>query len=97
MNIYVGNLSYATTGDNLRAMFVEFGEVQEVKLITDHRTKLSKGFGFVEMPSNSEADQAIKALNGRLVDGRNIKVNPANSGRKKGWRGAFVKRRFTTY
>ena len=97
MNIYIGNLSYSITGDNLRNMLAEFGEIQEAKLITDHRTKQSKGLGFVEMPSNSEADQAIKALNGRRVDGRNIKVNPANYGRKKGWRGAFVKRRFATY
>ena len=97
MNIYIGNLSYATTGDYLRTLFAEYGEVQEAKVITDHHSKLSKGFGFVEMPSNAEADQAIKALNGRLIDGRNIKVNPANSGRKKGRRGASKKRRFSAF
>lgn len=83
MNIYVGNLSFSTTGDDLKAMFAAFGEVTEAKVITDHHTSRSKGFGFVEMPSNSEADQAIKALNGKDVDGRNIKVNPADPGRKK--------------
>ena len=97
MNIYIGNLSYSTTGDHLKTMFAEFGEVQEAKVILDRRTKLSKGFGFVEMPSNSEADQAIKALNGRLVDGRNIKVNPADSGRKKSRRRSSKRRRFSAY
>jgi RNA recognition motif-containing protein len=97
MNIYIGNLSYATTGDQLKTMFADFGEVQEAKIILDRRTQLSKGFGFVEMPSNSEADQAIKALNGRLVDGRNIKVNPADSGRKKNRRRTSKRRRFSAY
>jgi len=83
MNIYVGNLSFSTTGEDLRAMFAEFGEIGEAKVIMDQNTNRSKGFGFVEMPSNSEADQAIKALNGKAVDGRAIKVNPADSGRKK--------------
>lgn len=83
MNIYVGNLSFTTTGEDLRTMFAEYGEVQEAKVIADTNTNRSKGFGFVEMPSNSEADQAIKGLNGKSVDGRAIKVNPADSGRKK--------------
>ncbi|MFZ7128173.1 MAG: RNA recognition motif domain-containing protein [Desulfobacterales bacterium] len=83
MNIYVGNIPLTTTGDDLKSMFSEFGEVQEAKVITDGRTRQSKGFGFVDMPSNSEADQAIKNLNGKFIDGRNIKVNPADSGRKK--------------
>ena len=83
MNIYVGNLASATTGEDLRSLFAEFGDVQEAKVITDRRTSQSKGFGFVEMPSNSEADQAIKNLNGKFIEGRNIKVNPADSGRKK--------------
>jgi RNA recognition motif-containing protein len=92
MNIYIGNLTFATTGDDLRALFAPFGEVQEAKVITDGRTSQSKGFGFVEMPSNSEADQAIKSLNGKFVDGRNIKVNPADSGKKKGKKPSFRKR-----
>lgn len=92
MNIYIGNLSFTVTGDDLQTMFAEFGNVQEAKIIMDHRTNQSKGFGFVEMPSNSEADQAIKALNGKFIDGRNIKVNPADSGRKKKKRRSFRKR-----
>jgi RNA recognition motif-containing protein len=92
VNIYIGNLSYSVSGNDLQTMFAEFGEVQEAKVIVDRRTNQSKGFGFVEMPSNSEADQAIKALNGKFVGGRNIKVNPADSGRKKKRRSTFKRR-----
>jgi RNA recognition motif-containing protein len=92
VNIYIGNLSSSVTGDNLQTLFAEFGDVQSSKVILDRRTNQSKGFGFVEMPSNSEADQAIKALNGTMIDGRAIKVNPADSGRKKKRRPFFKKR-----
>jgi RNA recognition motif-containing protein len=78
MNIYVGNLSYEVTEDDLKSMFSEFGEVDTVKLVLDRFSGRSKGFGFVEMPSNSEADKAIKALNGNMFKGRNIKINQAN-------------------
>ena len=83
MNIYVGQLPYSVTEDNLRAMFAEFGELESVRVISDRITGRSKGFGFVEMPSNSEADKAMKSLNGKMVDGRNIKVIPADSGAKR--------------
>ncbi len=83
MNIYVGNLPYNITEDDLKAMFEEFGAIESIKLISDRFSGQKKGFGFVEMPSNSEADQAIKALNGRLINGKNIKVNQANSGGKQ--------------
>ena len=83
MNIYVGNLSYNVTIEDLTNLFGEYGEVENVKIIADKFSGRSKGFGFVEMPSNSEADQAIKALNGKALDGRNIKVNPADPGGKK--------------
>ena len=92
MNIYIGNLAYSVTQEDLQTLFAEFGEVQEAKVIKDHRSNQSKGFGFVEMPSNSEADQAIKALNGKFIGGRNIKVNPADSGRKKKRRSSFRRR-----
>ena len=92
MNIYVGKLPYSVTEDDLRAMFVEFGQLEEVKIIKDKFSGQSKGFGFVEMPSNSEADQAIKALNGKLVNGRNIKVNPADPGGKRSKRSSHRKR-----
>lgn len=77
MNIYVGNLSYSLTEDELRAAFSEFGEVSSVNIIMDRMSGQSKGFGFVEMPDNSEADEAIKALNESALNGRNIKVNQA--------------------
>ena len=83
MNIYVGNLAFTTTDEDLRSMFSEFGEVEVAKVISDRHTNRSKGYGFVEMPNNSEADQAIKALNGKSLGGRAIKVNPADPGGKK--------------
>jgi len=77
MNIYVGNLPYSVTEDDLREAFSEFGEISTVAIITDKFSGQSKGFGFVEMPNNSEADAAIKALNESAMRGRNIKVNQA--------------------
>jgi len=93
MNIYVGNLSYNMEEDGLKAMFDGFGEVESVKIIMDRFSGKSKGFGFIEMPDNSEADQAIKALNGKLIEGKNIKVNQANPGGKRS-RKSFRKRRY---
>ncbi len=83
MNIYIGNLSFRTTEETLKALFAEFGEIESVKVIKDRFSGRPKGFGFIEMPSNSEADQAIKALNGNRIDGNNIKVRPADPGGKK--------------
>jgi RNA recognition motif-containing protein len=77
MNIYVGNLPYSVTDTDLRETFSRFGEVSQVNLIADKFTGESKGFGFVEMDNNSEADAAIKGLNGTDMNGRNIKVNQA--------------------
>jgi RNA recognition motif-containing protein len=83
MNMYIGNLAHDVTEDDLRNAFSEFGEVSSVKIIIDKFSGRSKGFGFVEMPSNSEADQAIKALNGKALNGRSIKVNQAEAKRKR--------------
>ena len=77
MNIYVGNLPYSVTDADLRETFARFGEVSQVNLIADKFTGESKGFGFVEMDNNSEADAAIKGLNGTEIKGRDIKVNQA--------------------
>lgn len=77
MNIYVGNLPYNVTEEELREVFSEFGEVSSVNVITDKYSGQSKGFGFVEMEKNSEAEEAIKALNESSLKGRNIKVNQA--------------------
>ena len=77
MNIYVGNLPYSATDADLRETFAQFGEVSSVQLISDKFTGQSKGFGFVEMANNSQADAAIKGLNGTSLKGRNITVNQA--------------------
>jgi RNA recognition motif-containing protein len=77
MNIYVGNLPYSTTDDDLRAAFGEFGEVSSVNVITDKFTGQSKGFAFVEMPENADADAAIKGLNDTQMGNRAIKVSQA--------------------
>jgi RNA recognition motif-containing protein len=77
MNMYVGNLSYGVTEEELRDIFSAYGEVSSVNIITDRNTGRSKGFGFVEMSDNSQADQAIKALNGSQLKDRTIKVNQA--------------------
>jgi RNA recognition motif-containing protein len=77
MNIYVGNLAYTVTEDDLKDAFSTFGNVTSVKLITDKFSGQSKGFGFVEMANNSEADTAIKKLNGTALKDRNITVNQA--------------------
>ena len=77
MNLYVGNLPYRWTEDNLREAFEEFGQVASCTLIKDRTTGESKGFGFVEMPEKSEAEAAIAGLNGREIMGRKINVNEA--------------------
>ena len=77
MNMYVGNLSFSVTEDDLKSVFSELGEVVSVNIIKDKYSGKSKGFGFVEMPNNSEADKAIKSLNGSQLQGRDIKVNQA--------------------
>jgi RNA recognition motif-containing protein len=77
MNIYVGNLSYEVTEEDLKEAFQAFGEVDTVKVIKDNYTGRSKGFGFVEMPAKSEAQSAIEGLNGKDLKGRNLNVNEA--------------------
>jgi cold-inducible RNA-binding protein len=75
--LYVGNLSYKTTEDALRTMFAEFGEVTSSTVITDRDSGRSKGFGFVEMAEDQAAQAAITALNGKMVDEREIRVDKA--------------------
>ncbi|MFV0423193.1 RNA recognition motif domain-containing protein [Oleidesulfovibrio sp.] len=77
MNIYVGNLSYQMSEEELRSAFEAHGTVEKVRIISDHDTGRSKGFGFVEMTEDSEANAAIEALNGRELSGRTITVNEA--------------------
>ncbi len=77
MNIYVGNLAWAVTDDDLRQAFAEFGKVDTASVIKDKYTGRSRGFGFVEMPDNEEAQAAINELNGKDLKGREVKVNEA--------------------
>ena len=77
LNIYVGNLAYSTTEEDLRSIFSAFGDVSKVSIIKDKETGRSKGFGFVEMPDNSSAQAAINGLNDTDIGGRNAKVNEA--------------------
>ena len=76
----------------MKTLFAEFGEIESVKVIKDRFSGRPKGFAFIEMPSNSEADQAIKALNGNRIDGNNIIVRPADSGGKKRKKRPFRRR-----
>jgi len=83
MNIYVGQLPYSVTEEELREMFLQYGEVSSLNLIMDRYSGQSKGFCFIEMPNNAEADQAIKGLNKSMLKGREIKVNQAEERRRK--------------
>ncbi len=87
MNIYVGNLSYRTTEDELRRTFEAYGAVSSASIIRDRESGQSKGFGFVEMPSDSEAEAAINGLNDKEVGGRRLKVNQARPREDSGYRG----------
>ncbi len=101
-NIYVGNLPYSVTSEELREVFEQYGEVQSAVVITDRYTGRSRGFGFVEMVDNQEAERAIEELNGSNLGGRNIVVNETrpredrgggrrggHRGGSGGWRGGY--------
>ncbi|MBR4672850.1 MAG: RNA-binding protein [Victivallales bacterium] len=76
-NLYVGNLSYSVKDDELNALFAAFGKVTSARVIMDRETQRSKGFGFVEMENDAEAQAAIDALNGKENNGRQLTVNEA--------------------
>jgi len=76
-NIFVGNLNFRATEESLRALFERYGVVNSARIMTDRDTGRSRGFGFVEMANDSEADQAIAALNGFSMEGRALNVNEA--------------------
>ena len=86
MNIYVGNLSYEVTEEELKEAFAVFGKVDTVKVIKDNYTGRSKGFGFVEMSAKAEAQSAIEGLNGKDLKGKSLNVNEARP-RAEGQRG----------
>ena len=79
MNIYVGNISYTLTEDKLKDLFGEFGDVTSAKIIIDKMTGKSKGFAFVEMATSEGAQSAIAELNGKEIDGRQLRVSEARS------------------
>ena len=81
--VYCGNLSYDTTDETLRTTFAEFGEVESVNVITDRHSGRSKGFGFVEMTTDEAAQAAIEAMNGKSLDGRELKVAEAKARRDR--------------
>lgn len=78
MNIFVARLNFKTRSEELQNAFARFGQVSSAKIVKDRDTGRSKGFGFVEMPNDDEANQAIAALNETELDGRTIVVKPAN-------------------
>ena len=87
MNIYVGNLSYEVTEEDLKEAFEVFGEVETAKVIKDNYSGRSKGFGFVEMSDKAKAESAIEGLNGKELKGRTLNVNearPRSEGRRGG-------------
>lgn len=90
VNLYVGNLPYRIDEDSLRQLFTPYGNVETAKVIKDRQTGKSKGFGFVEMTTQAEADAAIRAVNETAMDGRNVKVSIAKPreerpARRSGW------------
>jgi len=91
MNLFVARLSYSTTNDELQSAFEQYGQVDSARIIMDRETGKSKGFGFVEMPDDGQAQEAIEGLNESELDGRNIVVKVAED---RGDRGGGGGRRF---
>ena len=87
--LYVGNLSFNTTDDGLANLFAQVGSVESAKVVTDRDSGRSKGFGFVEMSSAEEAEEAIQKFNGYSLDGRNLNVSEARPMAPRGDRGGF--------
>jgi cold-inducible RNA-binding protein len=83
-NIFVGNLSFGATEDTVRSLFEQYGTVERVSIVTDRDTGRAKGFGFVEMTGDAEAERAISSLNGQELDGRNLTINEARPKEDRG-------------
>jgi len=88
-NIFVGNLSFGATEDAVRSMFEAYGTVDRVSVVTDRETGRARGFGFVEMSGDAEAERAIAALNGRELDGRALNINEARPKEDRGGGGGY--------
>jgi RNA recognition motif-containing protein len=91
MNIYVSNLSFQTTEEDLKNMFAKFGTVTSAKIIVDRETNRSRGFAFIEMPSESEANEAIQKLNNKEIGGRALSVSVAREKEKKSGNNTFFR------
>lgn len=89
MKLYVGNLSFNTSNQDLNDVFAEIGPVQSANIIEDRETGRSRGFGFVEMEGQADGERAIAELNGKEVDGRALKVNEAKPPTNGGGRGGY--------
>ena len=89
MDIYVGNLAYKSTDEDLRTLFAQYGEVTSARVVVDRASGRSKGFGFVEMPNAEEAQKAIDAINGNDFQGRAIRVNESQPKPREERRGGF--------
>jgi len=87
MKLYVGNLSFQTSSDDLNQLFAQAGTVESAAVVEDRETGRSRGFGFVEMSSKEEAAKAIEQFNGKEVNGRNLNVNEAKPREDRGNRG----------
>jgi len=87
MKLYVGNLSFQTSSDDLQELFAQAGTVESASVVEDRETGRSRGFGFVEMASNEEGQAAIQQFNGKEVNGRNLNVNEARPREDRGGRG----------
>ena len=85
-NIYVGNISFKTTEEDLNQAFAAYGQVERVQIVKDRETGQARGFAFVEMPVDSEADKAMAALNGADLGGRTLTVNEARPREPRTWR-----------
>ena len=93
-NLYVGNLSFGTDDSSLNELFTEFGTVDSAKVITDRDSGRSRGFGFVEMSSEDEANAAISGLDGKEIDGRALKVNQAKPKENRTGGGSYSGQRY---
>ena len=89
MKLYVGNLPYKTTGDDLRTLFAAAGTVESASVIEDRETGRSRGFGFVEMSSREEGEKAIEQFHGKQWEGRTLTVNESRPREDRGGRGGF--------
>lgn len=97
MKIFVANLSFRTTEESVRSIFETHGSVERVSILTDRDTGRSRGFGFVEMPNDTEAEKAVNALSGRELDGRSLTVNEARPKVDRGFAGGAFRANSGSY